>query len=47
MAKKKERWLTSPYPYIKAIREFIGKKAKKKKKAKLREAYDTVKEMPK
>ncbi len=44
--KKKERWLTSPMPYIKTIREFIKKKAKKKKKPRevtLREAYDRMK----
>jgi hypothetical protein len=34
-------WLTSPFPYITAIRELLKKK--KKKKATLREAHDTTK----
>lgn len=42
--KKNERWLTSPTPYIKAIREFIVKQhKKKKKKTTIREAHDQMK----
>ena len=41
--KKGKRWLTSPMPYIESIREMIGRRKKKKKKATLREAHDTMK----
>ncbi len=41
-----KEWLTSPMPYIKSVREMIGRRKKKKpkkKRATLREAYDRMK----
>lgn len=51
MAEKKQRWLTSPMPYIKAIREHIAKKREekktKKKKKTIRDVYTTLEELKK
>lgn len=42
--KKKKPWLTSPMPYIEAVREFIVKQhKKKKKKTTIREAHEQTK----